>query len=118
LVWWATTLHGGPALESLRARLRRRFLGPFLGFLLIISVIVWGTAFAALHFRRELKGSNQGVDSEMLARLLEDVDQLSTRLSRLEEEMDFFKELRAPESRGRLSPPDPPDQEPRGGEEA
>jgi hypothetical protein len=85
---------------------------------MIISIIVWGTAFAALHFRRELKGSNQGVDSEMLARLLEDVDQLSNRLSRIEEEMEFFKELRAPEGRGRLSPPDPQEQESRGGEKA
>jgi hypothetical protein len=77
-------------------------LGEFLGFLLIISVIGWGTAFTALHFRRHLKRMDEGVDHEVLARILEDVDQISTRLSRLEEDMDFFKELRAPDTPGRL----------------
>jgi len=77
-------------------------LAELLGFLLIISFIGWGTAFAALHFRRESKRLGDGADHELIARLLEDMDQLSTRLSRLEDDMDFFKELRAPEERPRL----------------
>jgi len=79
-------------------------LGTLLGFLLIILALGWSTAFAALHFRRQLKGSEPTVDSETLARLLEDMDQLSSRLARMEEEMDFFKELRAPETSVRIMP--------------
>jgi hypothetical protein len=82
-------------------------LGELLGFLLVISFIGWGTAFVALRFRRELGRGGGEVDHEVLARLLEDMDALSTRLSRVEEEMDFFKDLRAPETRPGLPPSGP-----------
>jgi len=80
-------------------------LGEFLGFLLIVAVIGWGSAFAALYFRRESKQIGEGADHEVLARLLEDMDHITTRLSRLEEDMDFFRELRAPDTPGRLPGP-------------
>ncbi|NNM04376.1 MAG: hypothetical protein HKO65_04680, partial [Gemmatimonadetes bacterium] len=39
------------------------------------------------------------------ARLLEDIDQISNRLGHIEEELDFYKELRGTEGRERLPPP-------------
>jgi hypothetical protein len=56
--------------------------------------------------RRQNKRLNESVDYEVMARLLEDVDQLANRLSQVEDELRFFKELRAPDAPGRLSAPD------------
>lgn len=81
-------------------------MAEFLGFLLVISFIGWGSAFAALHFRRQAKRLDQSVDHEVLVRLLEDTDDLATRLSRVEEELGFLRELRAPPDPGRLNPPE------------
>ena len=81
--------------------------GQLLGFLLVVSFIGWGSAFAFLHFRREAKNLDQGMDNQVLGRLLEDVDQLTSRLSRVEEELDFYRELRGTEAPERLAPPDP-----------
>lgn len=77
----------------------------FLGLVLIISVIVWGTAFTAIFFWRQIRGPDRGVESEVTARLLEEVDNLSTRLAHVEEELDFYKKLRDPGPSRRL--PDP-----------
>ena len=72
-------------------------MGTFFGLILIMSVIVWGTAFTALYFWRQTRTLDRGVESDVTARLLEDVDDLSTRLTRVEEELEFYKKLNAPE---------------------
>ena len=92
-------------------------MGEFLGFLLVVSFIGWGTAFTALHFFRRMRRLDEGVDREVTARLLEDVDQLSTRLSQVEEELAFFKELRAPENRPGLPSSREPDELEEGGDQ-
>ena len=81
-------------------------MAEFLGFLLVISFIGWGSAFAALHFRRQAKQLDRSVDHDVLARLLEDTDDLATRLSRVEEELSFFRELNSVEDRARLAAPE------------
>ena len=81
-------------------------MGMFLGFLLIILVVVWGTAFTGLYFWRQARSLDRGAESEVTARLLQEVEDLSTRLARVEEEVDFLTELKAPRDSRRLPDPD------------
>ena len=77
--------------------------------LLNLMVLVAGGLGSALlfsYFRRQPRRLEGGVDRETLARVLEDMDQLSNRLNRVEEELDFFKELRRPEEHPRLGAAD------------
>ena len=80
-------------------------MGEFLAFVLIIFGAGWGSAFLLPYVRRHSQRLDRTVDHEIIARLLEDTDQLSARLNRVEEELDFFKDLNAPEDQGRLAPP-------------
>lgn len=79
-------------------------MGEFLGFMLIVFFFFWGSAILLPYVRRKNRNLEGPVDNEVLARLLEDVDQLSSRLTRVEEEMDFFKDLNAPREPGSLPP--------------
>ena len=81
-------------------------MGEFLGFVLIVFAAGWGSAFLLPLLRQRFKKMDQSMDHEVLARVLEDVDQLSTRLNHVEEELDFFKDLNAPEKQGQLPSPD------------
>jgi len=81
-------------------------LGEFLVFVLIIFAAGWGSAFLWPFLRRHSQKLDQSMDHEVLARVLEDVDQLSTRLNHMEEDLEFFKDLNAPENQGRLPSPD------------
>lgn len=83
-------------------------MGEFFLFMLILFVFGSGTAFLLPRALRSWRNVDQTVDNEVIARLLEDTDQLATRLSQVEEELDFFKELHAPEDRGQIPPPDYP----------
>ena len=69
-------------------------MGDFFLFVLILFVFGSATAYLAPYLSRRAKGLEGNVDQETLARLLEDVDQLSTRLAQIEEEMAFYRELR------------------------
>jgi len=80
-------------------------LGEFLVFVLIILGAGWGSAFLMPVLRQRYKKLDQSMDHEVLARVLEDVDQLSTRLTQVEEELDFFKDLNAPQEHDRLPSP-------------
>ena len=80
-------------------------MGEFLVFVLIVFGAGWGSAFLLPYLRRHSQGLDRTVDHEVIARLLEDTDQLSTRLNRVEEDLDFFKDLNAPEGRRRLTSP-------------
>ena len=79
-------------------------MGEFFLFMLILFTFGWGSVFLATRLKRGADRLESAADSELLARILEDMDRLSMRLSQVEEEMDFFKELRAPERVGRLKP--------------
>lgn len=81
-------------------------MGEFFLFMLILFTFGWGSAFLAARLKGGPNRLDSTADSELLARLLEDMDQLSIRLGRVEEDLDFFKELRAPGDPPRLSSPD------------
>ena len=80
-------------------------MGEFLVFALIVFGFGWGSAFLLPYLRRHDRSLNRNVDPEVIARLLEDTDQLSTRLNQVEEELDFFKKLYEPERPNFLSSP-------------
>ena len=80
-------------------------MGEFFIFVLIVFSFGWGSAFLIHYLRRNWRTLDQTADTEVLARLLEDTDQLASRLSQVEEELDFFKKLHEPEEPGRISPP-------------
>jgi hypothetical protein len=77
-------------------------LGEFFLFMLILFTFGWGSVFLAARLNRGPSRLESTADSELLARLLEDMDRISTRLGQVEEELDFFKELRAPDDPRRL----------------
>jgi hypothetical protein len=83
-------------------------VGMLLGLVLIISVIVWGTAFTAIFLWRQIRSPDRRVESEVTARLLEEVDNLSTRLAHVEEELDFYRKLRDPGPSRSLPDPERP----------
>lgn len=81
-------------------------MGEFFLFVLIIFAFGWGSAFLLPFVRRHSSRMEPTIDHEVLARLMEDMDQISGRLTQVEEELDFFRELRAPGEPERLPPPD------------
>lgn len=81
-------------------------MAEFLGFALIASVIGLGWAFAIPTLRRRRANMESGsADAQLMARLLEDNEQLESRITALEDEFRFFKELYPPEEPERLPPP-------------
>lgn len=77
-------------------------MGEFFLFMLILFTFGWGSVFLAARLKGGPNRLESTADSELLARLLEDMDQISTRLGHVEEELDFYKELRAPDDPPRL----------------
>jgi hypothetical protein len=74
--------------------------------MLILFIFGTATAFLVPYLSRRAKGLEGSVDQETLARLLEEVDQLSHRLTHIEEEMAFYKELRGQPEPGLLPNPE------------
>ena len=81
-------------------------MGEFFLFMLILFVFGSGTAFLVPYLSRRAKGLDQTADRETLARLLEDMDQLSNRLTHIEEEMAFYRELQGQGEPGKLPAPE------------
>lgn len=71
--------------------------------LMLVFAMVWGSAFLLKALQdssdRELTGRGAGEDT---LRLQEAIDELSSRVTLLEEERDFYRELRAPDEPDRL----------------
>lgn len=81
-------------------------MAEFLGFALIASVLGLGWAFAIPTLRRHRSRMEDGsADAELMARLLEDNEQLEARIVALEDEFRFFKELYPGDEPERLPPP-------------
>ena len=78
----------------------------FFLFMLILFVFGSATLFAVPYLTRRAEKVGGSVDQETLARLLEDMDQLSSRLNHIEEEMAFYKELRGQRALEGLPAPD------------
>jgi hypothetical protein len=72
-------------------------MGDFFLFVLIIFSAIWGSAavFTLLgRISRRVEPRNQDA---LIGGLREEVESLSGRLGRVEEELDFYKRLQAPE---------------------
>jgi hypothetical protein len=80
-------------------------LAEFFFFMLILFTFGSATAFVVPYLSRRAKRLDGTVDQETLARVLEDMDQLSSRLTHVEEEMAFYKELRGREAPEALAAP-------------
>ena len=77
----------------------------FAAFILIIFIAVWGSMFLGkMLFGKSVSDGSH--DDKLLAEVREELEMLSGRLSRMEEDMDFFKELRAPDPERKLPPGD------------
>jgi hypothetical protein len=88
-------------------------VGEFAAFMLIVFVFGWGSAFLLPHLRRQknrLDGPNSA-DSELMARLLEDNEQLEARIAVLEEETGFFQQLYPGGDPEKLPPPEDEERE-------
>jgi outer membrane murein-binding lipoprotein Lpp len=73
---------------------------------LVLFVGVWGSMILAAILRRLLPGSKQQPDPRF-EDLMSDYRQLESRCERLEEEMDFLRELRQPAGAPKLPGPTP-----------
>ena len=71
-------------------------MGDVFEFVVVMATIftaVWGTIFLVARIKRQqLEASNQP-DDRLLEGVREELEAVSDRLMRLEEEMDFFREL-------------------------
>ena len=80
-------------------------MGDFLAFVTIVFAAGWGSAFLVHFLKRHSQRLDRTADQETLARLLEEMDQISNRLTHLEEKVEFFKDLRGPTGQARLAGP-------------
>ena len=77
-----------------------------LAFIVILVVIVFAASWGSIFLVHLLKRSSQRLgpagDDLRVTHLLEETENLARRLAIVEEELDFFKELRAPSVPERL----------------
>jgi hypothetical protein len=81
-------------------------VGEFLVFVLIVFSAVWGSVFLAHLLKRSSRTLDSGGDDPRLARLQEETEHLERRLAIVEDELSFFRELRAPDTPPGLPAPD------------
>ncbi len=63
----------------------------------LIFLGVWGTMLVAARVKQISDGSDAGLDDRVLQDFQETARLLEARLERVEEELAFYRELRAPE---------------------
>ena len=82
-------------------------MGEFALFIFIIFSAVWGSiALGSYMFGRDKLTGGSDEDSDLLLQAVrEELDAVSTRLMRVEDDLSFFNELHAPERKPALSPP-------------
>ena len=70
---------------------------PFVAMLLLLCVVAGSTAYFFLpYIRRHQRKLDEGESAADVARLQESIDDLTTQVHLLEEEKDFYRELRSP----------------------
>jgi hypothetical protein len=92
----------------------------FFLFILILCGAVWGSALVFALVGRLSRRVESGNQDELLVMLREELDVLSGRLGRVEEELEFYKRLQAPKDEtssltdggGKPSGADEPETEP------
>ena len=78
----------------------------------VITLVLISSVAKILDHRRRappLPGESFQLDAEELHRVRETISDLGTRVERLEEERDFYKDLLEPPSGSRTISPPPPD---------
>ncbi|MGY8779845.1 MAG: hypothetical protein ACKVIN_17210 [Longimicrobiales bacterium] len=78
--------------------------------LFLILILLLGILFATMQtlpsLRKQWREIDLGAISPEVMRLQDTIDELTQRVAGLEEERDFFKELRSPDRPADLAPPD------------
>lgn len=76
--------------------------------LLIIGLIflgVWGSMLVSARVKQMTEGTDSTPDDRLIEEFRETVRLLEARLERVEEEVEFYRELRAPDPTRELPPP-------------
>ena len=72
-------------------------MGPFVAMLLLPCIVAGSTAYFFLpYIRRHQRKLEEGESAADIERLQESVDDLTTQVHLLEEEKEFYRELRSP----------------------
>ncbi len=70
---------------------------PFIALLVLLCIVSGSTAYFFLpYIRRHQRKLDEGESAAEVARLQESIDDLTTQVHLLEEEKDFYRELRSP----------------------
>ena len=76
---------------------------PFIAMLVLLCIVAGSTAYFFLPYirrhQRKLEGGESAAD---VVRLQESIDDLTTQVHLLEEERDFYRELRSPQDRPQI----------------
>jgi len=75
-------------------------MGVLFGLILILFSAAWGSVFLYQILRRLTGRVGPPEGNGVTPMLLEEVESLSGRLARVEEELEFYKQLKAPEVPG------------------
>ena len=81
----------------------------FFLFVMIICTAIWGSATVFTLLGRVSRRVEPGNQDALIAALRDEVEYLTARVGRVEEDLDFFKELKAPngpEVSGQLKAPE------------
>ena len=72
-------------------------MAPFIALVVLLFIGAWSSAFFLPYVRRHWRELEAGESELDAARLQESIDDLTTRVIVLEEERDFYRELRSSE---------------------
>jgi len=78
----------------------------FFFFIMIIFSAVWGSIFLGAYVKRLYGDRDSRPDDLFLAGLRDETRQFEDRLARVEEELEFMRELNRPEPPTQLEPPE------------
>ena len=81
-------------------------MGEFFAFVAIVFMAVWGSIFLAARLKRSSRELGAGPDGPIQGRLHDEWEQLEARVATLEDELEFFRELRSPQSSAKLPLPE------------
>ncbi len=75
---------------------------PFVAMLLFLCILAGSAAYFLPYIRRHRRKLEGGESAADVVRLQESIDDLTTQVHLLEEERDFYRELRSPQDRPQI----------------
>ncbi len=75
---------------------------PFVAMLLLLCILAGSAAYVLPYIRRHRRKLEGGELAADVVRLQESIDDLTTQVHLLEEERDFYRELRSPQDRPQI----------------